>query len=87
VNANVRLVVRIGANVTTLLVPLIMAPRGCPPEPVIKTGSRADMPGGRSMVTRRIVRALPQPMVSVGRWSWLLAIQLVAGLPSNADLA
>ena len=38
------------------------------------------------MVTRRMVRAYPHLMVSVGCGSAGLAIQVVAGLPSKALL-
>src|SRR5262249_10516582 len=57
-----------------------------PAEPETRTGSGPDVPGGRWIVTERTVRGCRQLIASDGRVSRGLAIQVVAGFPSKADL-
>ncbi|MGO8891812.1 MAG: hypothetical protein ACLQB1_19260 [Streptosporangiaceae bacterium] len=54
-NVNLSPVVRIGAKLTRPSAPTI-APRNCPPDPVISTWSRAEAPAGRWIVSLLIVR-------------------------------
>jgi hypothetical protein len=86
VNVIVSLVVRMGANRTAPLGPTF-APRTWPPEPAMKTWSGPAEPGGRWIVIRRTVRGRRQPMVRMGCASVALAVQAVAGSPSNAARA
>ena len=79
------MLVRIGAKRRTPEEPTV-PPRAWPAEPESRTCSGPDAPGGRWIVTERTVRSFPQLIVSDGRASKGLAIQVVAGLPSKADL-
>src|SRR5690242_16938253 len=78
--------VRIGANRTTPRGPTL-PPRTWPPEPATSTCSRPVSPGVRCTVIRRTLIRCRQPMVSTGCASVVLAIQVVAGLPSAAARA
>ncbi len=85
VNLNASALVRIGAKRSTPDGPST-PPRAWPRAPETRTGSGPSAPGGRWIVTMRTVRRCRQEMVSTGWASPGLAIQLVAGFPSKADL-
>ena len=78
--------VRIGANRTTPDGPTL-PPRTWPPEPAISTCSRPWSSGVRCTVIRCTAIRCRQPTVSTGCASVVLAIQVVAGLPSTAARA